>query len=81
MAAKKARTKEPKRRVRLPKLDEPWGVVKYIQKCMREAAKGEGEGRAAYRKVMMASFLLKALETASLEQRLAELEKLVRQKE
>ena len=77
MATRKIKTPEKKRRVRVGKLDTAWDVAKYIQKCLRLSTKGEGEGTEMYRRVMMASMLLKAIETASLERRLSELEKRV----
>ena len=67
----------PQKRIRLP-LKTAQDVARFMARCIRTAAKGEGGKGAenrAYKLVNMSSQLLKAIEVASLEQRLANLEK------
>ena len=68
---------KPPKRLRLP-LKSAQDVARFMARCIRSTVKGEG-GKAAenraYKLVNMSSQLLKAIEVASLEQRLSNLEK------
>ncbi len=74
MTAKRQETNargQPRRRI--GRLKTPQDVARFMAKCIKAAARGEGENRN-YKLVNMASQLLKAIEVSSLEERISKLE-------
>lgn len=55
-------------------------VAQFMARCIRRAARGEGDGTTEYKLVMMASMLVKTLEVASLEKRIEQIELTLEQK-
>jgi hypothetical protein len=70
-ATQKGRQQQPRRRI--GRLKTASDVARYIARTIKSVEKGEGENRA-YKLVMMASLLLRALETSTIEARILALE-------
>ena len=71
-----AKRQKKAKRLRLGRLESASDVAKYVARCIRDAHREEGGNETKfYRRVLMASMLLKAVETASLERRINTLEK------
>jgi len=70
-------TNTPKQqpRKRIGRLRTPQDVARFMARCIKEAAKGEGTGTKHYNLVNMSSQLLKAIEVADLEKRIQKLER------
>jgi hypothetical protein len=68
-----------KPRKRLGKLKSASDVARYMAKCIRRT-EGGGDENVYYKRVMMASMLLKALEVSALEERVSRLESVARVK-
>jgi hypothetical protein len=72
-------TNTPKQqpRKRIGRLRTPEDVARFMARCVKEAAKGEGAGMTTkyYNLVNMCSQLLKAIEVADLEKRIQKLER------
>jgi hypothetical protein len=49
-------------------------VAQYIARCIKRAEKGEGGENGHYKRVMMASMLLRAIESSDIENRIEALE-------
>jgi hypothetical protein len=64
---------KPRARVRLKNAKD---AARYIASCIKRAERG-GEGNELYKRVCMASILIKALEVATLEERMAQIEQLL----
>jgi hypothetical protein len=62
-------------RKRIGRLRTPQDVAKFMARCIKEAARGEGTGTKHYNLVNMCSQLLKAIEVADLEKRIENLER------
>jgi hypothetical protein len=62
-------------RKRIGRLKTPQDVARFMAKCIKDAAKGEGMGTKYYNLVNMSSQLLKAIEVADLEKRIEKLER------
>ncbi|MFH0990270.1 MAG: hypothetical protein V1799_09695 [bacterium] len=83
MASKKERKKatsehlpKPRQRIRLKSARD---VCRYISSCIRRAEQGGGDN-TFYKRVMMASMLIKALEVTELEERIEKLETTARER-
>lgn len=63
-----------KERKRIGRLKTAQDVARFMAKCIKEAARGEGAGTKQYNMVNMASQLLKAIEVSELEGRISNLE-------
>lgn len=72
-APKKDTKQQPRKRI--GRLKTPQDVARFMARCIKEAARGEGTGTKQYNMVNMASQLLKALEVAELEKRIEKLER------
>ena len=73
-ASKPCLTDAPKTpRKRIGRLKTAEDVRKYIARCIK-SSENHGEVTDCYKKTMMASMLLKAVEVASIEERLTQLE-------
>ncbi len=68
--------KKPTRK-RIGKLKTAKDVVRYIARCIKKGEAG-GDSTAYYRQVVMSSILLKAIETATFEDRIARIEDAVK---
>jgi len=68
---------EQKPRKRIGRLKSAEDVARFMAKCIKEAARGEGTATKQYNMVNMASQLLRAIEVSELEKRLAVLERKV----
>lgn len=66
---------EQQPRKRIGRLKTPQDVARFMAKCIKEAARGEGTATKQYNMVNMASQLLKAIEVAQLEERIEALER------
>ena len=67
-------TKQQSRK-RIGRLRTSEDVARFMAKCIKGAAKGEGMGTKYYNLVNMSSQLLKAIEVADLEKRIEKLER------
>ena len=63
-----------KQRIRVGRLKTSRDVALYIARCIKRADRGEGDENGHYKRVMMASMLLKAIETSDIEARIEALE-------
>ncbi len=61
-------------RKRIGRLKTSKDVAIYIARCIKKAEKGEGDANGHYKRVMMASMLLKAIEASDMESRIEALE-------
>lgn len=69
---------QPKPRLRV-RLKTPKDVCRYISSCIKRAERGGGDN-TFYKRVMMASMLMKALEVSEIEERLKHLEEIAERK-
>lgn len=67
---------KPRKRIRLKTAKD---VVRYISSCIKRAEKGGGDN-TFYKRVCMASMLIKALEVSTLEERLSRLEEIAEER-
>jgi predicted aminopeptidase len=63
-------------RKRIGRLKTAKDVTRYIARCIKKAEQG-GDSTAYYRQTVMASILLKAIETATFEERIARIEQAI----
>lgn len=77
---KKVATQQKQTSKRIGRLKTSTDAAKFMARCIRGGVRGEGDMNTNYKLVMMASMLVKTLEVSSLEQRIEQLERTLKQK-